>query len=116
MTVFAVSGGNHAAHEIDGQVVACIAGRSAPRGGLLKGGDDVRHTVAVYVGFDFLHGSSLAGCKCSGGMPSVRSRFRSARVSDHSYMSGSSSRVSNVEVMSPPTTTVANGRCVSAPM
>ena len=39
----------------------------------------------------------------------------SARVSDHSQISGSSRRVSRVEVIRPPTTTVASGRWVSAP-
>jgi hypothetical protein len=41
---------------------------------------------------------------------------RSRRASTHSYMSGSRSSVRAVDVSRPPTTTVASGRCVSAPI
>src|SRR5690606_12933958 len=60
---------------------------------------------AVDESLDLLHGLSSASC-CA---------LRSARSSSHSYITGSRISVNKVELIRPPTTTVARGRCVSAP-
>src|SRR5512139_866783 len=63
---------------------------------------DLADAIGVEQGGDALHGE-------------VSSVDAGARISSHSYRTGSSTRVSRVELSRPPTTTVASGRCVSAP-
>ena len=64
--------------------------------------DQVRNAIAVYKRLDLFHDAvSCEFCAFA---------LRSERFSSHSYSTGSRTSVSRVELISPPTTTVASGR------
>src|SRR5690625_3439830 len=82
-----------------------VAHRQVTKTCVLQRMNDVDDTAAMDECLDFFHG--VSSCDFA-----LR---RAARSSIQSYNTGNNTNVSNVEVIRPPTTTVASGRWVSAP-